>query len=163
MLPESTAREAASRFLAPDTIGAILGAGIDGIVYSTSRATAVKVHQNSQKYQKELHAYQRLASHRVRAVASLAVPALIAFSSSDLVIEISIVRPPYLLDFASCDLDQPADDFTEEVWEQWRRDRREEFGANWPAALAVARELERRYGIYYRDLSPRNLDFTGGS
>ncbi|MEX0885140.1 MAG: hypothetical protein WD009_01755 [Phycisphaeraceae bacterium] len=152
------AESAAVEYLTPDTIRATLGAGIDGIVYSSSRATAIKVHAQEPGFNKELAVYQRLAEHRVRHVDRFAVPELLGFSRRLRIIEMSIVRPPYVLDFASSYLDQPPD-FPSEHWEHWQQQRAEEFGDDWPTALSLYATMRRRWGVYHLDLSPRNVNF----
>ena len=144
--------------MAPDAIDATLGAGIDGIVYSTSRATAVKVHGQLTGFEKELAVYQRLAQHKVTHVEGFAVPELLGYDPGWRVIEMSIVRPPYILDFASSFVDA-VPDFPPEHWEHWQQQRAGEFGDDWPTALRLYATLRRRWGIYHLDLSPRNVNF----
>jgi len=148
-----------SEYLEQNTIRSILGTGIDGIVYSTSRAPAVKIHERQSTFAKELAAYQRLKDHDVKCVGDHAVPKLIGWDFGSKIIEMSIVEPPYTLDFANAALDTPPD-FPPEAWDKWWEQRAEEFGDDWPAAAAIYDELRRRYGIYHLDLSPRNVAFA---
>jgi hypothetical protein len=46
------------------------------------------------------------------------VPRLIGWAVGSLIIGVSIVRPPYVLDFARSDLDTPTD-FPAEAMQQW--------------------------------------------
>ncbi|MBE7494773.1 MAG: hypothetical protein HS117_07495 [Verrucomicrobiaceae bacterium] len=55
-----------------------------------------------------------------------AVPAYLHHDDGHLAVEMTIVRPPYLLDFAGALLDEPFD-FHEETWEAWEMDRMEKF------------------------------------
>src|SRR5207253_4760660 len=64
---------------------------------------------------------------------------------------ISIVKPPYLLDFAGAYLDR-SPDFPPEVMDQWHEDKAEQFGDRWPDVLAVLELLKTRYGIHLLDI-----------
>src|SRR3989304_2078112 len=93
---------------------AALGSGIDGIVYSTIHATAIKVHSRQDGFERELAVYQRLKEYGVQEICGFAVPRLIKADGKLRVIEMSIVRPPYILDFAKSTLHRP-EDFGPEV------------------------------------------------
>ncbi|HBJ82672.1 MAG TPA: hypothetical protein DDZ88_02115 [Verrucomicrobiales bacterium] len=69
----------------------------------------------------------------------------------------TIVRPPYLLDFAGAILDEPFD-FNEETWESWEMDRMEKFEDRWPEVRKVMSELEW-FGIYLSDMHLGNIAF----
>ena len=118
----------------------------------------MKVHGQRAGFEKELAVYQRLATHRVSYIQGLAVPELLGFDRGRRIIEMTIVRPPYILDFASSYLDRPPD-FPAEHWEHWQQQRAEEFGEDWPTALRLYATMRRRWGIYHLDLSPRNVNF----
>jgi hypothetical protein len=148
----------ASRYLAPDRIKSAIGSGIDGIVYSTTRSSAVKVHCNREGYEKELAVYRRLQQYNVIQINGLNVPVLRGSDNAAMVIEMSIVHPPWVLDFAQSTLDEPPD-FPQEVWEDWWRSVREAFEEHWPKAQALYQTFKRQYGIYHLDLKPRNVNF----
>lgn len=74
------------------------------------------------------------------------------------VIEMSIVQPPCLIDFAGVYLDFPPD-FTQEAWDIWLDQKEDEFESDWPRANAIYQYLIDHYGMYYLDLAPRNLRF----
>jgi len=152
------AEETASRYLGDDHIKDALGSGIDGIVYSTSSGTAIKVHCEKIRYHKELATYQRLSEERIESVGRFAIPTLINWDDDLLVLEMTIVSPPFILDFANSALDVPPD-FPPEVWQEWFSQREEEFGRDWPEAHGIYDTLRNRWGIYHLDLSPRNFNF----
>lgn len=77
---------------------------------------------------------------------------------TNMVIEMSIVHPPWVLDFAQSTLDEPPD-FPPEVWEDWWDGVREAFEENWPKAEALYLTFKRQYGVYHLDLKPRNVNF----
>jgi hypothetical protein len=149
----------AARYLTPDRIKSAIGSGIDGIVYSTTRSSAVKVHCNPDGYGRELAVYRRLQEHEVFQINGLRVPVLRGSDDASLVIEMTIVDPPWVLDFAKSTLDVPPD-FPPEVWDLWWEKIREEFGDDWPEAEALYHDFKKRYGIYHLDLSPRNIHFV---
>lgn len=76
-----------------------------------------------------------------------------------LIIEMSIVFPPWVLDFAKSTLDVKPD-FSPEVWHLWWEKIREDFEDDWPEAEALYYTFEKRYGIYHLDLSPRNVNLV---
>src|SRR2546430_1319087 len=89
--------------------GQLLGQGKDGSVWQTNWPSAVKIHLQPELYKRELLAYIRLAERDIALLAGFNVPRLIGADDDFLAIEMSIVFPPYLLDFASATLDAPPD------------------------------------------------------
>src|SRR2546423_7425129 len=81
--------------------GALLGQGKDGSVWQTDCPSAVKIHLQAELYTREVQAYIRLAERDIAAIAGFNIPKLIGADDDLLAIEMSIVFPPYLLDFAS--------------------------------------------------------------
>jgi len=69
----------------------------------------------------------------------------------------TIVRSPFLLDFADARLDE-APDFSEDVLQQWEEDKAEIFGARWPEVIRIRAALEA-LGVYLLDINPRNISF----
>jgi hypothetical protein len=134
-----------------------LGWGLDGVVYAhPSVANAVKIHKNPESFEKELAAYQRLYSNRVDKLGDFAVPTLMTYSRKLGVLEISIVKKPFLLDFAAATVDKP-NDFTPDAMSDWWDRVRDDFGDDFETARDVFWSLKRLHGIYYWDLKPRNL------
>src|SRR5712671_5470516 len=91
-------------------VGAKLGDGGHGIVFraenqSQSYLCALKAHHAEIEYAKERDVYLRLRDHEVSALRGCAAPQLIGFDDSLLVIEMTIVTPPFVLDFAGAFLD----------------------------------------------------------
>lgn len=99
--------------------------------------------------------YFRLSEHNVDSVHGFRVPQLLDLDDELGVIEMTIVRPPFVLDFATAALDSPPD-FPEEVLADWYAEKREQFGEDWPKAAAVVRALER-LGIFMLDVHPGNI------
>jgi hypothetical protein len=134
-----------------------LGFGKDGTVWATTGSTAVKAHERRRTYERERDVYARLASRGCDVVAGHRVPVVVEADDGLGVIEMTIVKAPFVLDFASAQLDQPYD-FPPEILAEWYEAKRRDFGANWGRAVAVLRELERM-GIYMVDVHPGNIGF----
>ena len=73
-----------------------------------------------------------------------------------MIIEMTIVSPPFVLDFADAYLDQPPT-FSDEVLEEWREEKKEQFGPRWPEVQRVLRSLEA-IGIFMTDVKPGNVE-----
>ncbi len=86
------------------------------------------------------------------------MPQLLDYDDELLVIEMTIVARPFLLDFGGAYLDHPPD-YSSEVLDQWRQDKEEQFEDNWPKAASILAEL-RRYRIYVADVNPGNIGFV---
>lgn len=135
-----------------------LGFGKDGIVWASSVATAIKGYVRADIFARELQCYQRLGQHEVQEILGHRVPALLDWSDEQWVIEMTIVKPPFLLDFASAYLDDPPD-FSPEVIEEWRQEKIEQFSSHWPTVEAALELLQTRFGIYLLDVHPGNMTF----
>ncbi len=159
--PADDTDERASRYAAQRSVRIEyrLGFGRDGSVYSTDQATAIKAYLRPDPYRRELGCYQRLQAHGVSEIAGHNVPELCGWHDELCVIEIGIVKPPYLLDFADGYLDRPPE-FPEGVLESWYDERRELFGPRWPHVETVLTLLRRRYGIHLLDIHPGNITFV---
>jgi hypothetical protein len=116
-----------------------LGFGVHGIVLSAENQisiesspfrSAVKVHEREAYYLRERDIYLRLKKLGIREICACAVPELIEYDDDLLIIEMSVVTPPYVLDFAGAYLDWKPD-FSEEVMADWRADKQEQFGKRW--------------------------------
>ena len=84
--------------------------------------------------------------------------ATVFFRTDDefLVICMTIVKHPYVLDFAGSQLDRPMD-FPPEVMAEWLADKESEFDEDaWPKVLEILWNLEA-LGIYLTDINPRNI------
>src|SRR5688572_11352035 len=115
-----TAEDTARRYIGVDRLLKELGSGAEGFVFPSPNATAVKVFTYPEKFERELAAYERLREHDVSRILGFAVPRLVNYDRDLLVIEMTIVEPPFLLDFAQSVLDEPLD-FPEGLDEWWER------------------------------------------
>jgi hypothetical protein len=121
------------------------------------RDTAIKVFSHDEKFRNELAAYERLEERDVQNVLGFWIPKLIRASPALMIIEMTIVPPPFLVDFSQATIDAEAD-FPEGLDEWWER-LGEVFGNRLPKVQAVFYELKRLTGISYYDLAPRNMNF----
>ena len=135
------------------------GYGKEGVVFKSSRGTAVKVHSSSITFRNEFLVYRRLAETKTEVVLGFSVPRPINADEGLQVIEMGIVEPPYLLDFGTSAIDiEP--DFSPEVWEDWWARVQDYFEDRFPQAEAVFQYLKRNLSIWHLDLRPSNLRFA---
>lgn len=143
-------------------LGELLGFGIHGIVLvyeseSKGAATALKIHSSREPYRRERDVYERLKENGVNTLLSFNVPLLLRYDDRWLALEMTIVPPPFVLDFAGAWLDFPPQ-FPDEVWQERAEKWAGEFGEDWPMAQAILAELEE-HRIHMLDPSPSNIRF----
>src|SRR5688572_29301858 len=133
MASASTSAEERARTYAQNReveIQRLLGAGYDGTVFATNRKSAIKVLKWPELYEHERNIYLRLQHHQVTDVAGCEVPQLLGYDDDLWIVEMTIVSPPYVLDFAGARLDE-TNDYPPDVRRQWEREKRSQFGSNW--------------------------------
>lgn len=136
-----------------------LGYGYDGSVFATERQSAFKVLRFERLYQRERNIYLRLQSRLILDVAGFAVPQLIHHDDRLWVVEMGIVSPPFVLDFAGAYLDRRPD-YSDEVLEEWQEEKLEQFGAErWDVVQQVMAHFAGM-GIYLADVKPGNIMFA---
>ena len=136
-----------------------LGHGTDGSVWRTSKGTAVKSLFLEKNYRDELECYLRLKSAGVSEILGLAVPTFEDSCDHLLTLEMSIVQPPYLLDFGKVYIDRnPPTIAINNLW-QWHAEVRDLFEADASRVYSVLNYL-KRFGIYYVDPKPANIRFS---
>jgi hypothetical protein len=135
-----------------------LGSGWDGSIWATNRQSALKAFRYRPGYERERDVYKRLKQQGIERIRSCHVPSLLQADDELLVVEMTIVQPPYVLDFAGARLDHPHE-FPDDVWDQWNEEKREQFGNDWPEVQRIIAAFER-YKIYLSDVHPRNICFT---
>ena len=143
-------------------LGERLGFGIHGTVFAAVDNTkpgffAVKFHREERPFERECRVYQRLREERTTRILGLNVPQLLRIDQEFRAIEMTIVRPPFLLDFADAHLDE-APDFSEDVLRQWEEDKAEIFGERWPEVTRILAALQT-FGVYLLDINPGNISF----
>lgn len=145
-------------------LGEQLGSGVHGIVFVTERQqertslrSAIKVHEHQTDFRRERDIYLRLQEYGVTTIRGCHVPQLLRYDDDLLILEMTIVARPFVLDFAGAFLDK-SPDFSEEVLADWRAEKRDQFGARWPEVQAILGALTG-YGIYMIDVNPGNISF----
>ena len=142
-------------------VDSCLGAGTQGSVFSVFTPNgigyAVKFHDREVAYIRERDIYFRLKELGLDEVGGHEIPQLVAHDDDLLAIEMTIVSPPFCLDFGGAYLDHRPD-YSPEVWADWRKQKSEAFESNWPAVEKIISEFEQ-YGIYIADVNPGNIRF----
>ena len=150
---ERAALYAKSKDLAIDKT---LGGGYDGLVLSTSGRTAIKAFNYDQLYRQELAVYRRFLERKFFQADDFQIPRLIGSDDQLNVIEMTIVSPPFIVDFASVvNLDTPPQ-FDDEIMKEARREQKENFEADWPKVKRAIFKLEL-VGVYMSDVHPGNV------
>ena len=142
-------------------VGSPLGSGQHGNVFVAQsnikpNRSAIKVHKEREAYLRECRAYRILASYGVVAIEGLNVPQFLGADDELLVIDMTIVERPFVLDFAGAYLERP--EFSDEIWADWLQQKQEQFEARWPVVENVLSAL-RGYGIHLIDVTPSNIGF----
>jgi hypothetical protein len=136
-----------------------LGHGMDGAVWASTRESAIKVIRNRKNYADELECYVRLQAEKVRELCGFAVPFLEDYDNELMVVEMSIVQKPFVLDFGKVYLD--GGQFVAYQAQELARSRaaaQAMYGDQWPRVALLLHVLEERFGIYYVDPRPGNID-----
>jgi hypothetical protein len=153
------AMAAAQQYIGTSEALTELGWGVSGIVFASPLLkTAIKVHHRPESFQTELRAYEFLKRIRLTTLHGLTIPRLRGHDERRQLIEIDLVRPPYLLDFAGVRFEDPQ--FSADTLADIHETIRLRFGNRASVAYAVYDSL-RKLGMYYLDLRPGNLNFRG--
>ena len=148
------------------TFSSCLGVGTQGSVFvfdipsqtkNSASQVAVKFHDRQIAYERELAVFLRLRDLEILEVGGCMVPQLIGYDDDLLAIEMTIVSPPFCLDFGGAYLDRPPD-YSPEVWEDWRSMKSEAFEDDWPAVEKILAEF-RSFGVFIADVNPGNIKF----
>jgi hypothetical protein len=144
------------------TILASLGHGQDGSVWENDRNSAIKVLYREDSYFNELICYERLQERNIKTVRGCSVPKVVDFDDDLQVFEMTIVAPPYVLDFGKCKVDYRHDHtedamawLEEKITDCWEEDE-----------AVVVRSIVRvlaAYGIYYPDPNRGNINLKDWS
>lgn len=137
-----------------------LGFGRDGAVWYTDRLTAVKLYSDAGAYARERDVYVMLDVPGITSLLGHAVPAHVRHDGELLALEMTIVRPPYFLDFASAYAEHDVPDFPADAWDEWLAEKAESFGDRWPQVLRLRDELRDLLGVVLLDLNPGNITFA---
>jgi hypothetical protein len=111
-----------------------LGDGKDGRVLKTADGQAVKFFKDEAIYRRELRGYQILQQRDIDELNRFQIPRLLRYDDALLAIEMTIVSPPFLLDFASAYIQHEYDrfEFTQEALDERQTHWSEIFADDWP-------------------------------
>jgi hypothetical protein len=101
--------------------------------------------------------YERLTEAKISQILDFSVPQLFGHDDELLVLEMSIVTRPFVLDFAGAYLEAPPT-FSEEIWAAWETEKIDQFETRWSRVKKVLAALEQM-DIYMVDVSPSNIAF----
>ena len=102
------------------SLGRHLGHGVQGMVFASTRESALKVHALQAAYLREREVYRRLAENNVGELRGFIIPQLYNYDDSRLIIEMSIVAPPFIVDFGGAYLDSyPEHAVSKEKYSEW--------------------------------------------
>jgi len=140
-----------------------LGSGKDGTVFVAERKmasarVAVKAHRFEELYFREKLAYERLRKLGISSVRGFNVPEIVDFDDDLRILEMTIVKRPFVLDFAAAYLDRRPE-FPPEIWAEWEAEKREQFEDRWPIVQEILNAFEE-IGMYLMDVSPANIAFA---
>jgi hypothetical protein len=136
----------------------MLGHGIDGSVWETTRQSALKACYRTDAYERERDCYRRLFEHEVVNLTGFNVPQLLDYDNRLQVLEMTVVFPPCILDFGKAYVDAPPEYSAEALAEAEQAERELFSDDEWKQARLVRAAL-RRYGIHYFDARPSNIMF----
>jgi len=132
-----------------------IGFGYDGLVFETNQKSAVKGLKHQQLHRQERDVYLRLAEYDMTVVRDCQIPTMLGRDDELWVVEMEIVSPPFVLDFAGAYLDFPPE-YPDDVLAAWRTEKREQYGEDWPWVQDIMRDLAS-IGIYLADVKPGNI------
>jgi hypothetical protein len=136
-----------------------LGSGTDGDVFIvTGPQAAIKVHFDEHRFFRELVAYERLAELGIDQIGAFVIPKFHNADTKLLIIEMSVVRPPFLIDFGKATVDDDQG-WPKEQMQMWWDRVNEVFDQDASIASSVFTQLRDKTGIYQWDLNPANLNF----
>lgn len=155
---QERAKEYLQRKNCDAVLGKQLGAGQEGSVWESTRGSALKVFERENNFKRELRCYEILHDFEISSIEGFNIPQLLGADDDLWVIEMTIVSPPYILDFGKAHLMRP--DFSIEAIEDYEAEAQDSFGAYWPVVQLALYEL-RTMGIWYIDANLRNISCKG--
>lgn len=132
-----------------------IGFGYDGLVVKTDEQTAIKGFKHQELYRKERDVYLRLHNLELFEVRGASIPHVFTNDDDLWCIEMEIVSPQFVLEFAGAYLDTPPD-YPEVVLAAWREEKLEQYGEDWPWVQEIMRDLAS-VGIHLADVKPGNI------
>ena len=131
----------------------LIGYGLEGYVWKTNRGSVVKVFRHSNLFDRELAVYQRLSRLGLQKLQGFTIPQLLDQDRETWVLELSLVSPPFVLDFAAASLGKAP---SEMASPEWLAEKQRMFGRDWPDVQRLLDGL-RLYGIHFPDVHLGNI------
>jgi len=132
-----------------------IGFGYDGLIYKTEGNTAVKGFKHEPLYRNERDVYSRIDEYDLYEVCGCRVPHVLRTDDEFWCIEMEIVAPPFVLDFAGAYLNFPPE-YPDDVMAAWEAEKREQYEEDWPRVQQIMAELAG-IGVYLADVKPGNI------
>lgn len=127
--------------------------GLDAYLWRTNTETIVKVHWYHDRFQKELATYQRLVERKIARLKGFEFPQLVDYDEELHILELSIVSPPYILDFVEVGIGKRPPNFD---LDRIETQQSKQFGKDWPDVKRLLEAL-MQIGIYYDDVHNKNI------
>lgn len=122
--------------------------------------TAVKILNGELLYRREKAVYTRFRDRDVIAICGFTIPRLVNYDDrlDDrlLVIEMTIVSPPFVVDFAGANLDVERK-MDPELRAEWLAEKQEQFEDDWKSVKMLIWRLGVEVGVYLNDVHPGNV------
>lgn len=129
------------------------GVGLEAVVWPTADDNILKVHRLPDTFGNELQVYQRLETTNTRRLKGFSIPQLLHYDAELLVVELSFVFPPYILDFGAARVSPRPPDFDlDRIEAEFAR----QHGRDWPDIRRLLEAL-MQLGIYYSDAHDQNI------
>lgn len=139
-----------------------LGFGQDGEVYRAHPASVLKVFAEARLFEAEWNAYLLLEEAAVLEVSGHAVPVLLRTDFTLRVLQLTMVQPPFVLDFARASLGERSERrWPAHVWNERMAEWQTRFRPHqWPKVLEVREALGAAAGVWVEDLHQGNIRFV---
>jgi len=106
------------------------------MILGTSQKTALKIFLYEQLYRQERDVDLRFRDRKVSQIDRFQLPRVVDFDEVLLIVEMTIVSPPFILDFAGVRLDVPIE-FEPEIIAEWLAEKQEQFEVDWPTVRSA--------------------------
>lgn len=113
----------------------------------------MKVCRHLSLFDRELVVYQRLSQLGLQKLQGFTIPQLLDHDHETWVLELSLVSPPFVLDFAAASLSQAPSEMSSP---EWLGEKQRMFGRDWPDVQRLLDGL-RLYGIHFPDVHLGNI------
>ena len=136
------------------------GCGQEGYVWPIQGGvSAIKVFERRRNFENELGCYKILDDHSVTEIRGFNIPQLIDWSDELMVIEMTIAKPPFILDFVKSSL-YFKPEYPSDAEDHYQRQLEDTFGEYLPQVELALAVLES-FGIFYIDASGNNIKVLG--